>query len=199
MTDVAISIHSAHSAPRRQRAIVPTTRLGMWWFLCSEIVTFGGVVVSYALLRLYHPEWLEHSSHTLLPIGAINTVILLTSSLTIVLAHQTADQKQIAVTRKWLLITLGLGLLFLAFKAFEYHHEISNGRTPGAGVFWGFYYAMTGLHALHVIAGLVLMTYLVIFLNDPKVLARVTPAGLYWHFVDIVWIFLFPLLYVTSH
>jgi len=175
-------------------------RLGMWWFLASEIVIFGGVVAAYLMLRLVHPEWLHQSSKTLLPIGAINTVVLLTSSLTMVLAHQSASHKIVASTRKWLFITLALGLTFLALKAVEYHHEISDGNVPGASPFWGFYFLMTGLHALHVIAGLILMLYLIVRVGaGGRYFARVDAAGLYWHFVDIVWIFLFPLLYVTTH
>jgi heme/copper-type cytochrome/quinol oxidase subunit 3 len=182
-----------------ERGAVPRVRLGMWWFLVSEIATFGGVVVSYLVLRLLHREWLAESSHTLLPAGLINTVILLTSSYTMVLAHQAAENKDADTARKWLWATLGMGMVFLGIKAFEYTHEIHAGRVPSAGVFWAFYYVMTGLHALHVLAGLIAMFCLIIGSRHPHVLARVAPVGLYWHFVDIVWIFLFPLLYVTSH
>jgi len=191
----------AHPVPvlRRQPPIIPSGRLGMWWFLSSEIVTFGGVVVSYILLRLVHPDWLHHSAHTLLSAGAINTVVLLTSSLTVVLAHRAAEHHDCCTARRFLSISFGLGVMFLCVKAFEYHHELSHGLTPRTAAFWGFYYTMTGLHGLHVIAGLIAMLYLILGARNPKVLGRVAPVGLYWHFVDIVWIFLFPLLYVTAH
>src|SRR5689334_3422858 len=91
---------------RRQRTRVPNGRLGMWWFLASEVVTFGGVVTSYLLLRLAHPEWMKQSAETLLPIGAINTVVLLTSSLTMVLAHAAAHHKDRSRTIRYMLITL---------------------------------------------------------------------------------------------
>lgn len=178
---------------------ISKTRLGMWWFLASEIVTFGGVVAAYLMLRMVHPQWIHQSSKTLLPIGAINTVVLLTSSLTMVLAHAAAEEKNVGRTRKWLAVTLAFGVLFLCFKGYEYHHEIADGNVPSAAPFWGFYYCMTGLHALHVIAGLIVMVHLLIVVGRGDRFARVGGAGLYWHFVDIVWIFLFPLLYVTTH
>jgi heme/copper-type cytochrome/quinol oxidase subunit 3 len=189
---------SATPAPRvRQSTRVATGKLGMWWFLASEVVTFGGIVVTYVLLRLTHPEWLKHSSQTLLPIGAANTVVLLTSSLTMVLAHAAAQQRDAIKAKRYLLITLALGVLFLCFKGYEYHHEIHEGLTPAAGVFWGFYFAMTGLHGLHVVAGLIAMIAVTASLKQGKY-SRVEVLGLYWHFVDVVWIFLFPLLYVTA-
>ncbi len=197
---------SAHPVPiahpmheLKYESISPSMgRVGMWAFLASEIVTFGGVVCSYLLLRLCHPEWIQHSSKTLLPIGAINTVVLLTSSLTMVLAHHSAELKNVAATKKWLACTLLLGLLFLCFKGYEYTHEIENGYLPNTAVFWAFYFAMTGLHGLHVLAGLVTMAYLLIAIKEDYRLTAVAPVGLYWHFVDLVWIFLFPLLYVTT-
>jgi heme/copper-type cytochrome/quinol oxidase subunit 3 len=188
-------------APRRRAAEprIPSTRLGMWLFLASEVGSFGGMITTYVLMRLWHKEWVHDSAHTLLPVGTINTIVLLTSSLTMVLAHHAAEQRDRPATRRFLWITLGLGVLFLALKAFEYHHEIAEGHTPRAGVFWSFYFALTGLHALHIIGGLVMMLYLIARLKLDCVLARVAPIGLYWHFVDIVWIVLFPLMYVTAH
>ena len=129
--------------------------------------------------------------------GAANTVVLLSSSLTMVLAHAAAQDRDAARARQWLIITMLLGLVFLGFKSFEYHHEISEGRVPAAGVFWTFYFAMTGLHGLHVIAGLIAMFFITLSLKREK-FSRVDAVGLYWHFVDIVWIFLLPLLYVTA-
>jgi cytochrome c oxidase subunit 3 len=178
---------------------IPTTRLGMWWFLASEVGTFGGMVTAYVMMRLWHKEWVHDSAHTLLPVGTINTVVLLTSSLTMVLAHHAAELRDRPRARKFLWCTLGLGVLFLCLKAFEYRHEILEGHTPKAGLFWSFYFAMTGLHALHIIAGLVMMLYLLARLKLDRALARVAPIGLYWHFVDVVWIILFPLMYVTAH
>ena len=179
-----------------------STRLGMWWFLGSEIGTFGGVVVSFLMMRYSHPEWAKESSHTNQWIGIINTIVLLTSSYTMVLAHEAAEKNETANAKGKLLITMGLGLLFLCFKALEYTLEIKEGNYPdgtSTKLYWSFYFGMTGLHCLHIVAGLVMMLCLVLFLNRPHVLKRVAPIGLYWHFVDIVWILLFPLLYVASH
>jgi heme/copper-type cytochrome/quinol oxidase subunit 3 len=198
MTTATLNAPAPRTIPRRLRPRIPNGRLGMWWFLGSEIVTFGGVVTSYLLLRLCHPEWMKQSSETLLPIGATNTVVLLTSSLTMVLAHAAAHDKDRGRTIRWMLITLVLGLLFLCFKGFEYSHEIAHHHVPTEHVFWTFYYCMTGLHALHVIGGLVAMAVIALSLRRRETWSRVEVVGLYWHFVDIVWIFLFPLLYVTS-
>lgn len=189
----------APDEPRHESLRTSRGNLGMWVFLGSEVVTFGGLIATYLLLRVAHPEWLEHSSHTLLWVGATNTVVLLTSSLTMVLAHAASIRGEVRATRRFLLMTLVFGAIFLGLKAYEYSHEIHAGLIPSKAVFWGFYYAMTGLHALHVIAGLVVMVYLQVVVGNPTNLRKVTPVGLYWHFVDIVWIFLFPLLYVTTH
>jgi len=197
MRTAAVLDHAPAQIVRHESTRVPTGRLGMWWFLASEIVTFGGIVTTYCLMRLYHPEWLAHSSRTLLPIGAANTVVLLTSSLTMVLAHAAAQHKDRSKATRLLLITFALACLFLVFKGYEYHHEISEGLTPAAGIFWGFYFAMTGLHGLHVLAGMIAMLAVIASLKKDK-FSRVEVLGLYWHFVDLVWIFLFPLLYVTA-
>ena len=198
------TVANLHSLPpaartRRREPVIPATRLGMWIFLSSEVGTFGGLIAAYVLMRMWHQEWLHESAHTLLWIGTINTVVPLTSSLTMVLAHQAAEERDRPRVRRLLLATVALGVLFLCLKAFEYSHEIHGGHTPRVSVFWSFYFAMTGLHALHIIGGLVLMLYAITGLRHDCVLRRVAPIGLYWHFVDVVWIILFPLMYVTTH
>jgi heme/copper-type cytochrome/quinol oxidase subunit 3 len=175
---------------------LPTSRLGLWIFLGSEVVIFGGLIVCYVLLRSRHPEWGEAASHTLTPAGAINTMVLLTSSLIVVLAHHAMAKGDHLAARKYLYITVGFGLMFLVVKAFEYHHEIHAGFTPVTGLFWSFYFFMTGLHGLHVVGGMTAMAWVASQLpNNPQ---RVECVGMYWHVVDIVWIFLFPLLYLAS-
>jgi len=178
----------------------PYGKYGTWWFLSSEIPTFGGVLVAYITLRLGSTGWAEASSHLNFNVALINTFLLLTSSMTIVMAHAAvldSDYKRVA---NFLGITVLLGLGFLGMKAFEYTTEISHGFLPSSGIFWSFYYGMTGLHALHVLAGIIVN--LVLWIQAAK--GRLAPkghrvelAGLYWHFVDIVWIFLFPLLYLA--
>lgn len=178
---------------------VPIWRLGIWWFLGSEIVVFGGLIACYILYRFHHPEWGSEAAHTLSWVGATNTVVLLTSSLTMILSHRRImDESDLAGGRGFLSITILLGLVFLGFKAYEYTHEISAGLVPAKSLFWSFYYLMTGLHALHVVGGLVANGVVFQGLKNGVSPHRIESVGIYWHFVDIVWIFLFPLLYLAS-
>lgn len=177
---------------------VPNGRAAMWWVIASEIVIFGGIIASYILYRMRYPEWGEYASHTSTLMGAINTMVLLTSSYIVVLAHEAANKKDFKKVGQYLLMTVICGFMFLGIKSIEYTTEISHGYTISANLFWSFYFLMTGLHGLHVIAG---MTALWIVRSDAmkgKNLHRVEMAGLYWHLVDIVWIFLFPLLYIAK-
>ncbi|MBI1909463.1 MAG: cytochrome c oxidase subunit 3 [Deltaproteobacteria bacterium] len=178
--------------------LCPPWRMGIWWFLGSEVVVFGGLIASYILYRFHHPEWGVEAAHTLSSIGAINTVVLLTSSLTMILAHHRVEGKELAGAIRFLGVTILLGCLFLGFKSYEYHHEIKNGFVPARSLFWSFYYLMTGLHALHVIGGQVANLVVWQGLRKGRSLHRIESVGIYWHFVDVVWIFLFPLLYLAS-
>ena len=201
MSTATVNSKATTAIPQR-KPYMSSTRLGMWWFLASEVGTFGGVVVSFLMMRYAHPEWAREAGHTNQMIGIINTIVLLTSSYTMVQAHHAAEHLNTAKAKKLVLATMGMGLLFLCFKAVEYTLEIREGNYPNgtsAKLFWSFYFGMTGLHCLHIIAGLLMMLFLVLFMHRPYVLKRVAPIGLYWHFVDIVWILLFPLLYVASH
>ncbi|GIL16838.1 MAG: cytochrome c oxidase subunit III [Oligoflexia bacterium] len=189
----------AHTTQTVDISEVPNGRAAMWWVIASEVVIFGGLIMSYLLFRMRYPQWGEYASHTSTPMGALNTLVLLTSSLTVALAHKAATEKNIAATKKYLWFTILGGVIFLIVKSVEYTTEISHGYTITANNFWSFYYAMTGLHAIHVIAGMVAMFLVMqIDVNKGRNLHRVEMAGLYWHFVDIVWIFLFPLLYVAK-
>jgi len=179
---------------------IPTGKIGVWWFLASEITVFGGLMASYIVVRLGSAGWSEAVAHLNFSLGLINTFVLLTSSMTMVLAFKAVEEKDPKGLRTYLGLTILLGLVFLILKAFEYGGEIAGGFTPAGGIFWSFYYGMTGLHALHVLAGVAVNCILLVAaLGDilrPNE-HRVELAGLYWHFVDIVWIFLFPLLYLT--
>ena len=179
---------------------IPTGKIGVWWFLASEITVFGGLIASYVVVRLGSSGWADAAAHLNFSLALINTFVLLTSSLTMVLAFAAVEERNPKRLRTFLGLTIFLGLAFLAIKAFEYVGEIAAGFTPGAGIFWSFYYGMTGLHALHVLGGVVVNLMLLIATIWDKLKPnehRVELAGLYWHFVDIVWIFLFPLLYLT--
>lgn len=177
---------------------VPTGRLAVWWVIASEIVIFGGLLGSYIMHRLGHPEFGDYASHTNTMAGAFNTFVLLTSSLTIVLAHQAAERKDGARAFKFIWFTILGGLTFLLVKSFEWTHEIQLGFTITKNAFWSFYYTAAGLHALHVIGGMVIMGIISFDAKQNKELQRVELIGLYWHFVDLVWIFLFPLLYIAK-
>ncbi len=185
-------------ATTRSATGIPTGRLAMWWVLASEIVIFGGLLACYIMLRLRHPHWAEEAAHTHTYLGALNTFVLLTSSLFAVLAHQAAEEGDGRNAARRLWMTIGGGFVFLLVKAVEYTGEVREGFTMFRDVFWGFYYAATGLHALHVIAGMTAMAIVAAAARRGEHLSRVENVGIYWHFVDAVWIFLFPLLYIAS-
>ena len=173
-------------------------RMGMWVLLAGEVLIFGGLITTYVLLRLAHPEWSESASHTVNAAGAFNTFVLLTSSYWVVLAHQAAEEGQAKRASKLLWYTVACGLVFLGVKAYEYSHEISAGFLPATNLFWSFYYFMTALHGLHVVAGMAVMAWVASSAKTAESPRRVEYVGMYWHLVDIVWIFLFPLLYLAS-
>ncbi|HXH12417.1 MAG TPA: cytochrome c oxidase subunit 3 [Alphaproteobacteria bacterium] len=194
-------MHEAIVMQARPVPGIPAGKVGMWWFLASEIMVFGGLIGCYILLRLASEGWAATAAHLSLPLASMNTLVLLTSSLTMVLAFAAVEQGERRKVRLFLLLTVLLGLVFLGIKAYEYSTKLASGFTPLTGLFWSFYYAMTGLHALHVLGGVVVNFILLLMALGkgawPKVQHRVELAGLYWHFVDIVWIFLFPLIYMT--
>lgn len=178
----------------------PTGKLGIWWFLSSEIITFGGLLGSYLVFRLAHPEWAHAAAHLSTLVATINTVVLLTSSLTMVLAWDAVEREDDKALRSNLGYTVILGLVFVAIKALEWRGKLHGGLVPSASGFWSFYYATTGLHALHVLGGIGINAALLLLAVRGRlrpIVHRVETAGLYWHFVDVVWIFLFPLLYLS--
>jgi heme/copper-type cytochrome/quinol oxidase subunit 3 len=185
-------------ANTRSASGIPTGKLAVWWLICSEIVIFGGVLAAYLMHRLAHPEWANEAAHTNVVIGSINTFILLTSSYTVVLAHHAAEAGDGKKAVNYLYATIGGAVLFLCFKSYEWSVEISHGYTVASSTFWSFYYMAAGIHASHVIAGALVMLWVAQSAKQNKYLYRVGNAGLYWHFVDIVWIFLFPLLYIAK-
>jgi heme/copper-type cytochrome/quinol oxidase subunit 3 len=180
---------------------VPSGKLAIWWFLASEIMTFGGLLGSFVLCRFAGGGWEDQAEHVSTNIAAFNTLLLLTSSFTIVRAHAAAEAGDRKGAGSYLLLTVLLGLAFLCVKAFEYTGEIRHGFLPSTSLFWSFYYGLTGLHALHVLGGIIVNFCLYVAAQRPQVWPsvkqRVEYAGLYWHFVDVVWIFLFPLVYLS--
>jgi heme/copper-type cytochrome/quinol oxidase subunit 3 len=185
-------------ANTRSSAGIATGKLAVWWVVASEIVIFGGLLGSYIMHRLAHDAWAEQAAHTNVWIGAFNTFVLLTSSLSAVLAHQAAEQGNGPKAARLLYYTMGGAITFVCVKAYEWTMEITHGFTITSNTFWSFYYTAAGLHALHVIAGAIIMAFVAATAKKNLELHRVELIGIYWHFVDIVWIFLFPLLYIAK-
>jgi len=177
-------------------------KLGIWLFLASEVMLFGSLFSAYALLRSGAPSWPDQSAIVSVPLATLNTVILISSSVTMVLAWAALTAKRVDRYRIFMGLTLLLGAAFLVVKAIEYSDKLALGLVPATNNFLGLYFTLTGLHALHVVGGLVVNAYLLgpgarMWKSEPERFTnRVEVAGIYWHFVDVVWIFLFPVLYL---
>jgi heme/copper-type cytochrome/quinol oxidase subunit 3 len=185
-------------ATTRSAAGMPTGLLAVWWVVASEIVIFGGLLAAYIMYRLSHDAWAGHAANTNTVIGTANTFVLLTSSLFAVLAHQAAVKGDGKKAARFLIYTIGGACAFLTIKGFEWNYEISHGMTITTNTFWSFYYTAAGIHASHVIAGAIIMAFVAKDAAKGLELHRVELIGIYWHFVDVVWIFLFPLLYIAK-
>ncbi|MBW2293545.1 MAG: cytochrome c oxidase subunit 3 [Deltaproteobacteria bacterium] len=185
-------------ANTRSATGMATGQLAVWWVVGSEIVIFGGILASYIMGRLTHDAWAVQSANTNTWIGATNTLVLLTSSLTAVLAHQAAEAGNGKLAARRLYYTVGGAATFVTIKAFEWSSEISHGFTITSSPFWSFYYTAAGIHALHVIGGAIIMLFVAHKAKQNLELHRIELIGIYWHFVDLVWIFLFPLLYIAK-
>lgn len=177
-------------------------KLGIWLFLSSEVMLFGALFSSYILLRLGAVTWPHGYEHLNIPLGTINTAVLITSSVTMVMAWASLMSKDFAKYRRYLGATILLALVFLVIKGFEYAAKFEHGLYPSTSTYFGIYFTLTGLHALHIVGGIVVNAYFwgpgsKMWKTDPdRFTHRIEVAGLYWHFVDIVWIFLFPTLYL---
>jgi heme/copper-type cytochrome/quinol oxidase subunit 3 len=185
-------------ATTRSSAGLPTGKLAVWWVIVSEIVIFGGLLASYIMHRLAHDAFSQQAAHTNMWIGAFNTLVLLSSSLSAVLAHSAAQAGDGKKAARLIWATIGGAFTFLTVKAFEWTAEIQHGFTITSSTFWSFYYTVAGLHALHVLAGAIIMMFVASAAAKNLELHRVELIGVYWHFVDVVWIFLFPLLYIAK-
>jgi cytochrome c oxidase subunit III len=196
------------------------TTLGMWVFLVTEVLFFGGLFLVYAIYRGWYPAAFAAASHELdVTLGTINTAVLITSSLTMALAVRAAQLGQRKLLMVFLILTMILGAAFLGIKSLEYYHKFAECpgaecHVPGpafqfekehvrhAQIFFSLYFVMTGLHALHMIIGLSIMTWMLAWAWNGTItkeyFSPIEISGLYWHFVDIVWIFLFPLLYLIG-
>ena len=191
------SKHKAH------KGAPVSARLGIWAFLATELLLFGGLFTVYAVFRLSYPD-LFHVQHLKLNriMGALNTVLLLTSSLSMAIGIAAIRQGRQRILKIALAVTLALAAGFLCIKYFEWSEDFSHGLYPASNLFFGLYFMMTGLHGLHVLFGMLVMVWLLLraqrgeFSADYNTPVEIT--GLYWHFVDLVWIYLFPLLYLIG-
>jgi cytochrome c oxidase subunit 3 len=210
--DALSDLPQFRDAPQRARA----NRLGLWAFLATEILLFGGLFLAYVLYRHAYPGAFAAGSGRLeFWIGTLNTAVLLTSSLCMALGDEAIKASRTGALRTCLILTWLLGAAFLGLKGYEYDQKYAEHLIPGRGflptpalppqaqLFFFLYFAMTGLHALHMVAGLTAIAWL-LRLNargrlSPAQHAPVEMVGLYWHFIDCVWVFLYPLLYLIPH
>lgn len=212
-----MSAHPAHLAHhftdvQQQRE---SAKMGMWLFLVTEILLFGGVFVAYAIFRAWYPDMFINAHKSLnVNLGAINTLVLITSSLTVALAIRDLQLNKVKRAAIMLGTTIALALVFLVIKYFEYSHKIHLGQLPGqyytyegiAGtnphIFFSLYFILTGIHALHILIGVSILTWVLVKTIKGHFSAEYhTPVelgGLYWHLVDLIWIYLFPLLYLIG-
>lgn len=192
-------------------------KFGFWIFLCTELLMFGGLFVAYIYLRVFNPEMMFEAHKTLsIPLGTLNTVVLITSSFTMAMAIRSAMVNQLANVRRylWATLLLAVGFLFIKF-AFEWPSKFEHGTLPAKWytyeglshvtdpqIFFGMYFVTTGLHAIHILIGIGLIIWLIKLANKNKFYSGYyTPleiTGLYWHFVDLIWIFVFPLYYLVG-
>lgn len=177
-------------------------KIGIWLFLASEVMLFGALFASYILLRIGAEHWPQGSEELSVPLGAFNTIILIGSSVSMVMSWASLMRRQPGRYRLYMGLTVFLGLFFLVNKGIEYAEHIHHGEVPAASTFLAVYFTLTGLHALHVLCGTLVNAWLLapgfrVWRTQPELFTnRVEAAGLFWHFVDLVWIFLFPVLYL---
>ncbi|HXI14141.1 MAG TPA: cytochrome c oxidase subunit 3 [Thermoanaerobaculia bacterium] len=177
-------------------------KLGVWLFLASEVMLFGALFSSLILLRTGAPTWPHGWELLNVPLATLNTFILISSSVTVILAWASLRLGDLKKARIYLALTLACGFGFLIIKSIEYGSKFQHHHYPSTDNFYATYYVMTGLHGLHVIGGMILFAYLLgpgakMWTKEPeRYTNRIEVAGLYWHFVDLVWIFLFPTLYL---
>lgn len=216
MTNAAAS--ATHIVPHHFRSAeeaFESSKLGVWLFLVTEILLFGGLFVTYIIYRALYPDLFHEASHELnRALGAINTVVLICSSFTMAMAVNKTQLGDANRANQYLLVTLFCAMLFMIIKYIEYSHKFHEGLLPGvhftfeginhpkAPIFFSLYFMMTGLHGFHVLAGMGLILWCLIRSNkghfNGDYYTPVEMTGIYWHLVDLIWIYLFPLLYLIG-
>ena len=177
-------------------------KIGIWLFLASEVMLFGALFATYVMLRVGSEHWRAGAEFLNVPLATLNTAVLITSSVTMVMAWASLARRRFDVFRLWMWATVALGGGFMVIKYIEYTEKFHHHYFPKSDTFLAIYFTMTGLHALHVACGMGVNAYFAafgrkMFQQNPEWLTnRVENGGLFWHFVDLVWIFLFPILYL---
>jgi len=192
-----------NQAAESTSAAFEKTKLGIWAFLATELMLFGGLFTAYSVYRIrYQALFHEQHLHLNRTLGAVNTVVLICSSLSVAIGIAAIKAGKQAVLKLCLAITLVLASSFLFIKYLEYSEHIRQGDLPSTNLFFSLYYMMTGLHAIHVMAGMAALTTMLIMTDrgafSKEYSTPVEITGIYWHFVDLVWIYLFPLLYLIG-
>ena len=181
------------------------SKLGIWVFLASEVMLFGGLFSAYVFLRMAAPvgEFAYWGSKLSIPMATVNTLVLISSSVTVIMSWASLKMKDFEKYKMYMGLTLLCALIFLVIKYFEYTGKFHHGIYPSSSTFMAIYFTLTGLHGLHIIGGMIVMGYFWLpagnkmWHSEPDHFTnRIEVAGLYWHFVDLVWIFLFPVLYL---
>ena len=177
-------------------------KLGVWLFLASEVMLFGSLFTAYIMMRIGSAYWPLGSTILNIPLGATNTIVLIASSVSMVLSWSALKENNWKRHKLMLGLTILCAFIFMGIKSVEYHAKFSHGLFPKVSTYMAIYFTLTGLHALHVIGGVIVLSYFYgpgakMWKTQPeRFINRLEVVGLYWHFVDLVWIFLFPILYL---
>ena len=198
-------MQAPYTVEERPETGLNNSKLGIWVFLASEVMLFGGLFSAYVFLRMAAPvgEFAYWGSKLSIPMATVNTLVLISSSVTVVMSWASLKMKDFEKYKMYMGLTLLCALIFLVIKYFEYTGKFHHGIYPSSSTFMAIYFTLTGLHGLHIIGGMIVMGYFWLpagnkmWHSEPEHFTnRIEVAGLYWHFVDLVWIFLFPVLYL---
>jgi len=198
-------VQAPYTVEERPETGLNNSKLGIWVFLASEVMLFGGLFSAYVFLRMAAPagEFAYWGSKLSIPMATVNTMVLISSSVTVIMSWASLKMKDFEKYKMYMGLTLLCALIFLFIKYFEYTGKFHHGIYPSSSTFMAIYFTLTGLHGLHIIGGMIVMGYFWLpagnkmWHTEPEHFTnRIEVAGLYWHFVDLVWIFLFPVLYL---
>ena len=198
-------MQAPYTVEERPETGLNNSKLGIWVFLASEVMLFGGLFSAYVFLRMAAPagEFAYWGSKLSIPMATVNTLVLISSSVTVIMSWASLKMKDFEKYKMYMGLTLLCALIFLVIKYFEYTGKFHHGIYPSSSTFMAIYFTLTGLHGLHILGGMIVMGYFWLpagnkmWHSEPEHFTnRIEVAGLYWHFVDLVWIFLFPVLYL---